>query len=840
MLLCPASVLGADVSVDGHYLGYNASTGYPYLEGSAMMIPLKATMENLGAIVSWDDNANSAKVQLNGITSYVQSNQSYLIVNGRKIPTSIPNTSPGGITYTEAIPLLESFGATAKQDGSYLAITSQHAAAAIYRLSIAPPIDGTTMWNYNTESANHFQSGNYSAAIPLIEAMLSAFVSGESDENCAVVYDRLAKCYAGTQQFDKAAACWDKAAHYWTHVDSGASEAAANRAISARSEVSLYLKTADSSKSQITNFGVRYEPAGGTVLGVFPEDPAIQYGNDSYANLVNKDAGIYLIYMTYGQALPRTKIDPVKASGDIVELALEPAGALSTVDTGGEYLQNLAKEMENYGCKFILRFANEMNDPTCAPWAGEPPADYIRTYRAVADIFRQYAPSVALLWAPNFFPANYADYYPGDAYVDYVGMSSYYYSNSYTGGDQGQWADVRRDGKSTLALAQQFDRLYALYGHKKPFMISEGAASRLDNITLQDMTDVAAAQLQSAYTYMPMRYPNLKFAVYYAHNKDAGFNSELSTSTALLNAYKTGIASNHYISSAAESNRIDMYYAPFYNLHGASAISNTPQQLCTYVKYVNDRAVAKVEYQINGHAVGSSNVAPYTVDCDFSAWAGLPITVRTNVYDQGGTLLLSKEFQAEVGGTSSQRFVDVHPYDWHYDYVMDLVDKGIINGKTANTFDPDGKITRAELAKILAVASGDDLAPYTDDGPFRDSNNHWAKANINWAFEAGVVNGKTENSFAPDDNITREELAAMLVRYADKVAAIELPETEPPLNFVDAAQIGAWAKEYVTAMQRAGIINGYQDSSGNYSFRPTASASRAEAAKMISTLLALN
>lgn len=177
-------------------------------------------------------------------------------------------------------------------------------------------------------------------------------------------------------------------------------------------------------------------------------------------------------------------------------------------------------------------------------------------------------------------------------------------------------------------------------------------------------------------------------------------------------------------------------------------------------------------------------------------------------------------------------FSDVPAGAWYEGVVYDLVGKGIIDGKGNNEFVPNGQITRAEFAKILAFASGDDLNQYEGRTSFGDvPTGKWFSNSVEWAYQNGVVKGK-ENGYAPNDNISRQEMAVMIKRYADYKGII-LPEINAAVTFNDDAEIASWAKAEVVAMQKAGIINGKP---GNI-FVPRGNATRAEACKMISELL---
>ena len=183
-------------------------------------------------------------------------------------------------------------------------------------------------------------------------------------------------------------------------------------------------------------------------------------------------------------------------------------------------------------------------------------------------------------------------------------------------------------------------------------------------------------------------------------------------------------------------------------------------------------------------------------------------------------------------------FSDVKNGDWFASSVYDLAGQGIISGMTETTFVPDGLITRAQFAKILAAASGENISSYTGKTSFSDvSPSAWYATYVQWAYEKGIVKGISDTSFAPEANITREQMAAMICRYA-AYKGVNLPQTNNRLTFKDDASISGWAKNNVYAMQQAGIINGYADGNG-YIFKPQGNATRAEAAKMISAFLSL-
>ncbi len=192
---------------------------------------------------------------------------------------------------------------------------------------------------------------------------------------------------------------------------------------------------------------------------------------------------------------------------------------------------------------------------------------------------------------------------------------------------------------------------------------------------------------------------------------------------------------------------------------------------------------------------------------------------------------------ALMRGIDVPQFTDVAEDAWYHDYVYDLVYRGVVNGMTATTYEPEGKLTRAQFVKLLAcsLADAETLKTYEGKHPFKDSEGHWAEAYIAWAKDNGIVEGVSATEFDPEAPITREQMATIFGRYALK-QGIELPKSENAAgSFPDADKISEYAREFVELMRIAGILNGYEDGT----FRPQGNATRAEAAKLFSLFLSI-
>ena len=190
---------------------------------------------------------------------------------------------------------------------------------------------------------------------------------------------------------------------------------------------------------------------------------------------------------------------------------------------------------------------------------------------------------------------------------------------------------------------------------------------------------------------------------------------------------------------------------------------------------------------------------------------------------------------ALMRGIDVPQFTDVAEDAWYHDYVYDLVYRGVVNGMTATTYEPEGKLTRAQFVKLLACSleEAETLKTYEGQHPFTDSEGHWAETYIAWAKDKGIVEGVSATEFDPEAPITREQMATIFGRYALK-QGIELPKSDNAAgSFPDADKISEYAREFVELMRIAGILNGYEDGT----FRPQGNATRAEAAKLFSLFL---
>lgn len=171
---------------------------------------------------------------------------------------------------------------------------------------------------------------------------------------------------------------------------------------------------------------------------------------------------------------------------------------------------------------------------------------------------------------------------------------------------------------------------------------------------------------------------------------------------------------------------------------------------------------------------------------------------------------------------AEDKFADVADDFWAAKDIYTLKDAGIIGGKSATEFDPEGDVTRAEFAKMVVGLFG--YKATSDAVNFEDCKaEDWFTPYVAAGVEAGVIKGVSDTEFAPNATITREDACTILGRALNKVAQSN------ELKFTDADKVAEYAAPYVALLSELGYVNGYEDGS----FAPTNNITRAEAAKII-------
>ena len=177
-------------------------------------------------------------------------------------------------------------------------------------------------------------------------------------------------------------------------------------------------------------------------------------------------------------------------------------------------------------------------------------------------------------------------------------------------------------------------------------------------------------------------------------------------------------------------------------------------------------------------------------------------------------------------------FPDVTEGDWFYDAVRYAYETGLMDGVGDSLFAPNSETTRAQLVTILYRLAGEP-EPGGDSGFADVAAGTWYTDAVAWAAENGIVNGVSDTEFVPGDDITREQLAAILYRYA-ACQGYDVSQRADLSGFGDAESISGYAQEALSWAHAQGLVLGFEDGS----LRPQGTASRAQIAAVLMRFLA--
>ena len=176
---------------------------------------------------------------------------------------------------------------------------------------------------------------------------------------------------------------------------------------------------------------------------------------------------------------------------------------------------------------------------------------------------------------------------------------------------------------------------------------------------------------------------------------------------------------------------------------------------------------------------------------------------------------------------ASTRFNDLNGYSWAEEYIDALAERGVISGTSQDTFAPGNNVKREEFVKVIVNLFGYDTTDSTCN--FTDvKTTDWHYKYVAAATKAGIINGVGDNKFGTGSNITRQDICVILYRVLnDKGYTVNETKTDS-MNFDDLSDISDYAKEAVEKLYKAEIINGMDAKH----FAPKSFATRAQMAKL--------
>lgn len=249
--------------------------------------------------------------------------------------------------------------------------------------------------------------------------------------------------------------------------------------------------------------------------------------------------------------------------------------------------------------------------------------------------------------------------------------------------------------------------------------------------------------------------------------------------------------------------------------------------------YQNENFTIKAPLFSEGHAYAVKNALPYertdTHECSYICEVCARCLDTDCLYPE-----CTRKCDAVCTMEWDDPFSDVREADWFADSVRYVYLKGLFTGMTNDTFAPSGGVTRAQLTVVLWRLAGSPAA--NADAPFEDNTAAWYRDAVSWAYETGVVTGKTQTTFDPMGKITREQMVTMLMRFYEKIWKRDTSARGDTELFADSAEVSAYAADAVSWALAEGLVTG-KDVGGEMYIAPLTGATRAECATIFARLL---
>ncbi|MBR2778560.1 MAG: S-layer homology domain-containing protein [Firmicutes bacterium] len=512
----------------------------------------------------------------------------------------------------------------------------------------------------------------------------------------------------------------------------------------------------------------------------------------------------------------------------LINLNFEKEGDTARAVPNGTYDSNI---------RTTFRYLNTLDSPVLVRIGGEmdvwtktvKPADFIKAYRHVANIARKEAPKAELIWSPNSTSAwdvNTADFYPGDSYVDWVGLSLYYnYASEY--GDSQTWVEYTR-GQRFADPLRKVDKVYKIAeAHNKPVIATEGGATRNTKNDGSGETWTARVTAKE-YSTLNMVYPRVKAIVHF----DRAINgNDYSLSGAVYTAANNAMQANPALIQPGQKSAGT--WVPIQKINETARDTLLIGAAGMTYKKSDMSAVYKLD---NGSSVSTSG-SPNHFKVDLSKMQKgsnhrLDVTLSDgNGYKVSKTYTIALLYNGKVRcfeGWRPTQFSDVKDGMYYVDPIKWAVKNEITNGTSETTFAPDATCTRGQVVTFLWRAngcpepemlkekdpadtgndsgdapgnepadepadSGDIETPEIgtepedtpvdepgDDGgqtiptsnPFTDvkESDYFYKA-VLWAVEQGITTGTSDTTFSPNAACTRGHVVTFLWRSAGEPEA---------------------------------------------------------------------
>lgn len=411
-----------------------------------------------------------------------------------------------------------------------------------------------------------------------------------------------------------------------------------------------------SNTQSVPYYGMKNEPKNGTYYGR-------TYSKSGQLPMETETAvSFYVEFLQEGVWEYNYLIEPYANGEKVVQVCLNMPDENDSLksalqDSANIYLEQTMEYLNSLNCPVLLRIGGEMN-----VWQNlAEPSLYKQAYVKIADMARNKAQNVALVFSPNDisnWSTNIDDYYPGDSYVDWVGISLYTnkYRNLQT---MTPGKDFEEMYYSNGIYANPITKLRDIvdrYGDRKPILISEGGIGNSVYNNGLDLTAFAKEELNVLYTYVNMVYPQVKAIIYfdvYFDNQPDAYVYSISKNSTLMQQYQATVNSNPSFIKKMGEKPLAYVKAGKYNDNRETI------ELYTYSILPIQTSMA-IDYYVDGKAVCTTQTQmPYKCNISTTSISSgvheLKVTVKSgNGYNKVKTYNMKKTDDGKITITEKQ------------------------------------------------------------------------------------------------------------------------------------------------------------------------------------------
>lgn len=414
---------------------------------------------------------------------------------------------------------------------------------------------------------------------------------------------------------------------------------------------------------------------------------------DSFERDVGYKSDIFLVYQSIEDTFYVDELRPIAQSGHIIQLAWEPwdpfsasganqpAYSLKNISNGSldGNIRRWARELRDFGYPVRIRPMCEMNG-NWTSWSGTVNgnlrADYIPAWRHVHDIFVQEgANNVTWVWSPNRdgsaqdAQSTFNNYYPGDAYVDFIGISGYNWGTMYSGPN---WVSTWQ------SFTEVFGYSYDVFASRssKPLMISETSTTEVGGDK--------AAWITDAFAQLPARFPRFDSITWFNLNKETDWR--VNSSAASLAAFRNAVA------------KLDIG-PPHVSLQSPGGGSRVSGTTAVNVSATDDNGVSRVELYAGEALVGTLYQAPFNFTLYSRALTDGQYPLKAVAYDYAGKSS-SSQVQITIDNSANSNYF----FNW-YDCRSPGMSTWLVIG------NPGSSVARAEVYIGGSLVANYDIGP---------------------------------------------------------------------------------------------------------------------------------